>query len=86
MTRSPLSAFRGANFSAANQNGGDKIKPGDSFKGENRHGETKEDPEKALKDSRGSSGLNAIPSQTEQAGKDEVPHVSRSYASTITAS
>ncbi|EMC96042.1 hypothetical protein BAUCODRAFT_34808 [Baudoinia panamericana UAMH 10762] len=35
-------------------------KPGESFEGENKEGETKSDPEKALKDSRGGSGLNAL--------------------------
>lgn len=36
------------------------VMPGDSFKGENKEGESKEDPEKALKDSRGGAGLNAL--------------------------
>ena len=34
--------------------------PGESFTGENKEGESKEDPEKALKDSRGGAGLNAL--------------------------
>ena len=35
-------------------------KPGDSFKGKNKEGESMDDPEKALKDSRGGPGLNAL--------------------------
>lgn len=34
--------------------------PGDSFKGETKEGESKDDPEKALKDSRGGAGMNAL--------------------------
>lgn len=38
----------------------DKIgQAGEAFKGKNKHGESKDDPEKALKDSRGGPGLNA---------------------------
>ena len=33
---------------------------GDSFKGQNKEGESMGDPEKALKDSRGGAGLNAL--------------------------
>ncbi|KAF2157860.1 hypothetical protein K461DRAFT_290132 [Myriangium duriaei CBS 260.36] len=36
------------------------FKAGDSFKGQNKDGESKTDPEKALKDSRGGSGLNKL--------------------------
>nr|POE93329.1 hypothetical protein CFP56_19341 [Quercus suber] len=35
-------------------------KPGESFQGTNKDGEDKSDPEKALKDSRGGKGLNAL--------------------------
>lgn len=37
------------------------IKAGESWEGTNREGESKEDPEKALKDSRGGQGLNTLP-------------------------
>jgi hypothetical protein len=33
---------------------------GESYQGQNREGESKDDPEKALKDSRGGAGLNTI--------------------------
>lgn len=53
----------------------DTITAGDSFKGENKHGESKEDPEKALKDSRGDKGLNAV-DDTEKPDIDrkDIPH------------
>jgi len=35
-------------------------KAGDSFKGETKEGESKDDPEKSLKDSRGGAGMNAL--------------------------
>lgn len=33
---------------------------GHSYQGENKEGESKTDPEKALKDSRGGAGMNAL--------------------------
>ncbi|KAK1811329.1 hypothetical protein LTR12_014317 [Friedmanniomyces endolithicus] len=36
------------------------MKAGDSFKGKNKEGESMDDPEKALKDSRGGAGVNAL--------------------------
>lgn len=44
----------------AKRNTNDIQEPGESFKGENKEGEAKSDPEKALKDSRGGAGLNAL--------------------------
>nr|POE48127.1 hypothetical protein CFP56_01455 [Quercus suber] len=45
----------------ANGNGTASLKkPGESFEGTNKDGEDKSDPEKALKDSRGGQGLNAL--------------------------
>jgi len=53
----------------------DKVtQAGDSFKGENREGESKSDPEKALKDSRGGPGLNAL--DDDKPVVEDVPHVS----------
>ena len=49
------------------------IKAGDSFKGTNKDGESKEDPEKALKDSRGGPGLNALDVKKDDVR--DVPHV-----------
>ncbi|KAK4555988.1 hypothetical protein LTR86_006684 [Recurvomyces mirabilis] len=46
---------------AANKHGNDADlkEAGESFKGTNKDGESKDDPEKALKDSRGGAGVNA---------------------------
>ena len=42
-------------------NGDNGIKEvGESYKGENQEGESKTEPEKALKDSRGGAGMNAL--------------------------
>ncbi|KAK3068349.1 hypothetical protein LTR53_014165 [Teratosphaeriaceae sp. CCFEE 6253] len=55
-----------ATYHAPDANGskddGEKVieNAGDSFKGENKEGESMDDPEKALKDSRGGAGLNAL--------------------------
>jgi len=49
------------------------IKPGDTFKGKNKDGESKEDPEKALKDSRGGQGLNTLDVKKDDVR--DVPHV-----------
>lgn len=57
-----------ATYHASEANGeskaGDAVsdikEPGDSFKGVTKDGESKEDPEKALKDTRGHAGLNAL--------------------------
>lgn len=51
------------------------FKPGDSFKDKNREGESKEDPEKALKDSRGGPGLNAL-DHVDKPDLEDPPHVS----------
>lgn len=37
-----------------------EVRGGDSFEGQNKEGESKDDPEKALKDSRGGAGVNAL--------------------------
>jgi len=78
----------GINTEAANlQEGGDG-KAREAFSGKNKEGESMEDPEKALKDSRGGAGLNALdggkPSETAnglnkadvQQSEAEAPHVS----------
>ena len=49
-------------------------KPGQSFEGQTKDGESMKDPEKALKESRGGQGLNAIGGDKPQA--KGVPHVS----------
>lgn len=51
-----------------------QIKPGETFTGKNKEGESKEDPEKALKDSRGGAGLNAL--EVKKDDVRDVPHVS----------
>jgi len=72
---------------AIGQNGGDP-RPREAFTGKNKEGESMEDPEKALKDSRGGAGLNAIdadkPSETAaglnkadvEISETKAPHVS----------
>lgn len=42
------------------------IEPGSSFQGKNKEGEDGTDPEKALKDSRGSGGLNSADAGSKQ--------------------
>ncbi|PSK56711.1 hypothetical protein B9Z65_6335 [Elsinoe australis] len=54
----------------ANEKNDDK-KPLDSFKGQNKEGESKDDPEKALKDSRAGNGLNTVDGKTNE--KKDVP-------------
>lgn len=55
--------------------------PGDSFKGQNRHGESKDDPEKALKDSRGGAGLNVLDAKPPTNETKDVPQVRKSSRS-----
>lgn len=49
---------------------------GESYQGENRDGESKDDPEKALKDSRGGAGLNSIEPDKPKPKPDNLPIVS----------
>ncbi|KAK0249556.1 hypothetical protein B0A54_15944 [Friedmanniomyces endolithicus] len=55
-----------ANYEAPKANGQGEhgkeaiVNAGDSFKGKNKEGESMDDPEKALKDSRGGAGVNAL--------------------------
>jgi len=49
---------------------------GESYQGENREGESKDDPEKALKDSRGGAGLNSIEPDKPKPKPDNLPIVS----------
>ncbi|KAH0294201.1 hypothetical protein KCU62_g763, partial [Aureobasidium sp. EXF-3399] len=46
---------------------------GESYQGENREGESKDDPEKALKDSRGGAGLNSIEPDKPKPKPDNLP-------------
>ncbi|GAB7348356.1 hypothetical protein MBLNU459_g6798t1 [Dothideomycetes sp. NU459] len=50
--------------------------PGDSFKGKNKEGEDKADPEKALKDSRGGAGVNVVEDEKPADKPDGVPQAS----------
>lgn len=52
------------------------FKAGDSWTGKTKEGEDKSDPEKALKDSRGGAGLNAL--DVEKPKVKDIPHVSLS--------
>jgi hypothetical protein len=56
---------------------GQTYQAGDSFKGKNKEGESKKDPEKGLKDSRGGPGLNVldVDKSNKPAAKD-IPQVS----------
>lgn len=49
---------------------------GESYQGENKEGESKDDPEKALKDSRGGAGLNTIEPEKPKPKPDNLPIVS----------
>lgn len=56
----------------AEKHGSTTMEHGEPFKGKNEHGEDKSDPEKALKDSRGQGGANAldkVQASEEDAGK-----------------
>lgn len=60
-------------YTAKDVNETKTFQPGDSFKGTNKQGESKEDPEKALKDCRTGQGLNMLPDEKPQ---KNMPHVS----------
>lgn len=67
---------------SANGKSKETIEACDSFKGKNKDGEPNDDPEKALKNSRGGPGLNAGPNKGE--AEESVPqvslHTSHNYA------
>ncbi|KAH0309098.1 hypothetical protein KCU74_g15312, partial [Aureobasidium melanogenum] len=46
---------------------------GESYQGQNKEGESKDDPEKALKDSRGGQGLNTIEPENPKPKPDDLP-------------
>ncbi|KAI5210046.1 hypothetical protein E4T39_00473 [Aureobasidium subglaciale] len=46
---------------------------GESYQGQNREGESKDDPEKALKDSRGGQGLNTLEPENPKPKPDSLP-------------
>lgn len=48
---------------------------GESYQGQNKEGESKNDPEKALKDSRGGQGLNTIEPENPKPKPDDLPIV-----------
>ncbi|KAH0270006.1 hypothetical protein KCU71_g19033, partial [Aureobasidium melanogenum] len=48
---------------------------GESYQGQNKEGESKDDPEKALKDSRGGQGLNTIEPENPKPKPDDLPIV-----------
>lgn len=50
-------------------------KVGESFEGTNKEGESKDDPEKALKDSRGGAGLNSIDPEKPKPAPEDLPIV-----------
>jgi hypothetical protein len=57
---------------------------GESYQGNNREGEAKDDPEKALKDSRGGQGLNTIEPDKPKPKPENLPIVSSFMLSTKT--
>ena len=48
---------------------------GESYQGQNKEGESKDDPEKALKDSRGGQGLNTIEPENPKPKPEDLPIV-----------
>ena len=48
---------------------------GESYQGKNKEGESKEDPEKALKDSRGGAGLNTLEPENPKPKPENLPIV-----------
>ncbi|KAK5115774.1 hypothetical protein LTR62_000863 [Meristemomyces frigidus] len=60
----------GADQATKHGNGENLKEPGESYEGKNKEGESKDDPEKSLKDSRGGGGVNAL----DQVKADENDH------------
>lgn len=58
---------------------------GESYHGENKEGESKSDPEKALKDARGGQGLNTIEPENPKPKPEDLPIVCTIRSSSISS-